>query len=501
MGSGSESQPGGNRRRLIGRYMRGFFISYRRVDTLAWAGRLHADLALRFGRSQVFMDEDGIPRGADLDLVLKAKLASCDALLVLIGPEWLGCKRSDGRRRLDAPEDWVRTEVATALQRNIPVLPVLFEDAKPPAQTDLPPDLQRLSMKAAASVRSSHWQDDTRELFKNLVHLTFKQPEEPPEIASANAALVWLKDQMSDERIADAIIRSKEVIEHTYQQFNRLEIFKAIHDALHTIEFECLRPMEAGNASDPLRAYKWTFEMQARQIQEAMALPDMDSFLREEIEGEMGLAAAAFKSALDKQGGAAEKELLTNQLNLLLSNFPERLNTEIVRAARELNLVRIVELMAKVKDMLPVFPPDQTPPFQSFLEGIKALEGLRDELKVLVDEHSRLQSLDRELRRGCVGGTTVRAPGDDWRRIKVVRLRLVPPFSSDLELVFDDLTELESEIDDSVQAGDGTSAVVRIREYFLFIGKLFRVVDTRLKNLSARLTKVSQPLKTILDMC
>jgi hypothetical protein len=481
--------------------MSGFFISYRRSDTRPWAGRLHADLVQRFGSSRVFMDVDGIPRGGDLDQILKGKLASCDALVALIGPQWLDCKRSDGRRRLDVPEDWVRTELATALQRGIPIFPVLLGDAKPPADAELPADLHLLCNRLAATVGDDRWQEDTRSLFRDMVRQTFKQLEEPRDVATASAALVWLKDQMADERVADAVIRSREVIEHAYRQFNRLQIFKAIHDALHTIEFECLRPMEAGNSSDPLRLYKRTFEMQALEIQEEMGLPDMDPFLREEIEGEMTLAASAFKSALDAQAGAPQKELLVNQLNLLLSSFPERLNTEIVRAARELNLERIVDLMAKVKDMLPVFPPDQGSPFQPFLDGIKALEGLRDELKVLVEEHSRLQSLDRELRRGCVGGTTARAPKDDWRRIKLVRLRLAPPYSSDLELLFDDLTDLESEIDGTLEKGDSPSAVLTIREYFLFVGKLFRMVDTRLKNFSARLSKVSQPLKWILDMC
>jgi len=35
--------------------MPGIFISYRRIDTLAWAGRLFADLRKSFGASQVFM--------------------------------------------------------------------------------------------------------------------------------------------------------------------------------------------------------------------------------------------------------------------------------------------------------------------------------------------------------------------------------------------------------------------------------------------------------------
>ena len=96
--------------------MSGIFISYRRVDTIAWAGRLFADLTKCFGKSQVFMDiNGGIPRGADFEKTLTEALAGCDALLALIGPQWLSCVDDQGRRRLDSPQDWVRNEIITAL--------------------------------------------------------------------------------------------------------------------------------------------------------------------------------------------------------------------------------------------------------------------------------------------------------------------------------------------------------------------------------------------------
>ena len=46
--------------------MPGIFLSYRRIDTEPWAGRLFEGLKRRFGDSQIFMDiKGGIPRGAD----------------------------------------------------------------------------------------------------------------------------------------------------------------------------------------------------------------------------------------------------------------------------------------------------------------------------------------------------------------------------------------------------------------------------------------------------
>ena len=72
--------------------MSGIFISYRRIDTIAWAGRIFADMARRFGVTQVFMDiNGGIPRGANFAETLRAALTGCDVLLALIGPQWSGC--------------------------------------------------------------------------------------------------------------------------------------------------------------------------------------------------------------------------------------------------------------------------------------------------------------------------------------------------------------------------------------------------------------------------
>jgi TIR domain len=64
-------------------------ISYRRDDTAYPAGWLSDRLAGHFGRQQVFKDVDSIPLGDDAARVIAAAVASCDALVVLIGRHWL----------------------------------------------------------------------------------------------------------------------------------------------------------------------------------------------------------------------------------------------------------------------------------------------------------------------------------------------------------------------------------------------------------------------------
>lgn len=63
----------------------GIFISYRREETDAYAGRLYDRLSSRFGEERVFMDIDSIPLGDDFVDVITNKVESCDVLLALIG--------------------------------------------------------------------------------------------------------------------------------------------------------------------------------------------------------------------------------------------------------------------------------------------------------------------------------------------------------------------------------------------------------------------------------
>lgn len=97
--------------------MSGIFISYRREDSAAYAGRLYDRLSAHFGADQVFMDVDDIPPGADFASHIDAKVGSCDAMIVVIGKEWLSACNADGQLRLSDPNDFVGLEIALALQR------------------------------------------------------------------------------------------------------------------------------------------------------------------------------------------------------------------------------------------------------------------------------------------------------------------------------------------------------------------------------------------------
>jgi len=144
------------------------FISYRREDSAAYAGRLRDHLRQHFGKAEVFMDIDTIDLGQAFDAAIQEAVGACDILIAVIGPQWSTISDENGQRRLEHDGDFIRLEVATALERNIPVIPMLVGGAKMPAAEDLPDNLKSLSVRNALSVTNERWDYDIGRLVKAM---------------------------------------------------------------------------------------------------------------------------------------------------------------------------------------------------------------------------------------------------------------------------------------------------------------------------------------------
>jgi hypothetical protein len=140
------------------------FISYRRDDSSASAGRLYDGLKRHFASNQIFMDVDSLDLGVDFIEAIEEGVGSCDVLIAVIGKSWLISSDEEGRRRLDNPEDFVRIEIATALKRNIRVIPVLVDGASMPRSGDLPDDLKSLIRRNALEVSHNRFRTDSERL-------------------------------------------------------------------------------------------------------------------------------------------------------------------------------------------------------------------------------------------------------------------------------------------------------------------------------------------------
>jgi TIR domain-containing protein len=142
------------------------FLCYRRDDTRWVAGRLYDELRQRYGREQVFQDITAIRPGIRYTDQIQEEISRCDVLVVVMGEGWLLAADPQGRRRLDSPRDLVRLEIAAALQRGIPIIPVLVQRASMPADVDLPDDIADLTLYHACEVTDTRWDYDVGVLLK-----------------------------------------------------------------------------------------------------------------------------------------------------------------------------------------------------------------------------------------------------------------------------------------------------------------------------------------------
>ena len=129
------------------------FISYRRADSADVTGRIYDRLMRHFGESAIFKDVESIPLGIDFKEHLEKAVGKCKICLVVIGDKWLDATDSSQNQRLQDPRDFVRIEVETALNRNIPVIPLLVRGAAMPTEETLPPSLGKLAYRNAIPIR------------------------------------------------------------------------------------------------------------------------------------------------------------------------------------------------------------------------------------------------------------------------------------------------------------------------------------------------------------
>jgi len=140
--------------------MAGIFINYRRDDTRGLAGRLSDHLRRTFGPDAVFMDDDAMKPGFDFVKQLDIQVSQCDVVLAIIGTNWFDVHDDKGQRRLDSTHDYVRIELAAALTRDIPVIPVLVDGAMMPSEDTLPDDLKSLARRHALELRYTRFNSD-----------------------------------------------------------------------------------------------------------------------------------------------------------------------------------------------------------------------------------------------------------------------------------------------------------------------------------------------------
>jgi len=140
------------------------FLNYRREDSSGSSGRIFDQLSQKLKGVKIFMDVNALEPGVDFGHALNDQLAGCDYFIAVVGPNWIGARSADGRRRLDDPKDYVRLEIEAALERGIRVVPVLVDGAQMPQPDELPQTLRPFCMRNAVVVAHHKFAGDVADL-------------------------------------------------------------------------------------------------------------------------------------------------------------------------------------------------------------------------------------------------------------------------------------------------------------------------------------------------
>ncbi len=147
-------------------YVTRIFLSYRQKE--GWGRQLREALTKGFPHLQIFRDQDDIGPGEEWNKVLEHELATCDAMIALISPNWLDVDRSAAQSLKKNHKVVMHSEIAEALRRGIKVFPVLVGGARLPAPDELPEDLKPLLMRQKFELTERHWEHDIQYLGQAL---------------------------------------------------------------------------------------------------------------------------------------------------------------------------------------------------------------------------------------------------------------------------------------------------------------------------------------------
>jgi hypothetical protein len=167
-------------------------ISYRRSDSDGIAGRIRDNLAAYYGNDSIFIDVDNIPFGTDFREHIRKAFSEHDLMLAIVGQKWLGARKG-GRTRIQDETDPVRIEIEMALQRKMPVIPVLVDGARMPKPEELPELIKKFSFLNAAQVDSGRdFRQHMDRLMRSIDQILHLKPREQSKSASgARIPKVW----------------------------------------------------------------------------------------------------------------------------------------------------------------------------------------------------------------------------------------------------------------------------------------------------------------------
>lgn len=177
------------------------FLSYRREDSEHITGRIRDRLSTHFGDHTIFRDVDSIPAGMDFVRKVEETIRAARILIAIIGPHWADATDRQGRRRLEQIEDPVRFELETALAMELPVVPVLVNNARMPEREALPASLAALpTINAVIIPPEPYFAEGVKRLASSIEALIAPAQTAPPPASPRRQFCIACGNRLAPEQ-------------------------------------------------------------------------------------------------------------------------------------------------------------------------------------------------------------------------------------------------------------------------------------------------------------
>jgi len=487
------------------------FISYSHKDK-EWLERLQTNLKpfLR-GIPVKAWDDTAIRAGSDWREEITAALASAKIALLLVSSDFLA-------------SDFIYEEE----------LPYLLNAAKEQKITVIPVAVRPSAWKTA-SFKRVQWANNPDQPLSNLgetdreealvkicemIAAFFPDNVLPPDDSSSTAAeivanvsqsaeegLRALIELMRNPEVRDKVATFEAVFSDSSEQIELLGYYKDLHDILHTLQFNCynyLMGIVRAAKREPDELSIWenvlNYEMELREkvVKKLQNLETGRSLVHAKQEWisrlikDLDVVFVAIN-----QNDAAGLELAMKPIRNVLAQRPVPINGKLAAAAEALRLSRLVDALTDVRKCLSgtAVNPESASKFE---DGVQALDGLKESLKLLISHHNEWQEVDVILR--LVDGNMAIDYSElegFWPELKEKTERQLDGYEESwAALLAKEIAKLDQALVEKEPA--------RIRQSFQSFrtraSYRFYEVDLALKELCEQLRKVSEPLTHVWEM-
>lgn len=327
-------------------------------------------------------------------------------------------------------------------------------------------------------------------------------------IVNGIEALHRLIPQNDDIRVGLRSLRNQ--FHDVGRQIEQLSNYKAIHDLLHQLEFECYKMLVQTVPKFPADRLTRR-EVRQYRIKLERLLADLRKAAQQAIDPDFELSwindLAGLPGQLDHALEADDRDRLEEaiqQLKMELDVQPARINNELVGAAGALRLHDLASVLDDIRTRLleaPGIDPAQVLVFQT---GVDELAPLSATLTALVRNHNGWQDVEIRLRRiEALVLVDVHA-GQDLRELKRAWPKLKEKTQGLSLSRANGFRDAFQAVSAALDAQLATAPPEVLSELFLdyraYAGELFVQVDVDLRNLCGDLRVIGEKLAETLRM-